>query len=360
MSKLNVVGLGYIGLPTALMFASKNVSVVGTDINKELIFKLKNKEILFNEVGMQELFNKACDNNIQFESKCVSTNRYIIAVPTPYRERDKFVDLKYILEAINDITTVCKNKTIIVIESTISPGTIDDIIKPYIKNKTNKEIYLVHAPERVIPGSIIYELENNSRTIGSDNIEIGKKVKSWYKKFCKNDIIITNIKTAEMSKVVENTFRDINIAYANELAKICDKEDIDVNELISIANKHPRVNILAPGPGVGGHCIPVDPWFLIAKYPKEINIIKSAREVNDSMALYIFNKIKDIMKNNNINDYSKVGLYGLSYKENIDDDRKSPTYQLLDLFEKNNINNVKVYDPMINNKINNCETIEEF
>lgn len=216
--------------------------------------------------------------------------------------------------------------------------------------KIGEDIHLVHAPERIIPGRMVFELENNSRTIGSDSKEIGEEVRSWYKSFCKNEIVITNIKTAEMSKVVENTFRDINIAFANELAKICDIEGMDIYELIAIANNHPRVNILQPGPGVGGHCISVDPWFLVGDYPDIVNIILGAREVNDGMPQYVFDKIHRIMKENNITDYSKVGLYGLTYKENVDDTRESPTLQLLEIFKKYNIENLKVYDPYVKEK----------
>lgn len=192
---------------------------------------------------------------------------------------------------------------------------------------------------------MVYELKNNSRTIGADSKVVGEEVRRWYKCFCKGDIVVTDIKTAEMSKVVENTFRDINIAFANELAKMCHKENMDVYELISIANKHPRVNILQPGPGVGGHCISVDPWFLVGDYPDIVNVILGAREVNDGMPLYVFDRIHEIMKENNIKDFSKVGLYGLTYKENVDDTRESPTLQLLDIFDKYNINDVKIYDP---------------
>lgn len=209
---------------------------------------------------------------------------------------------------------------------------------------------------------MVYELENNSRTIGADSKEVGEEVKSWYESFCKNEIVVTSIKTAEMSKVVENTFRDINIAFANELAKMCDKEGMDVYELIKIANKHPRVNILQPGPGVGGHCISVDPWFLVGDYPDIVNVVLGAREVNDGMPQYVFDKIHRIMKENNIKDYSKVGLYGLTYKENVDDTRESPTLQLLDIFNKYNIDTVKIYDPFVKEKKfeNQVMNIDEF
>lgn len=353
MGKLNVIGLGYIGLPTALMFAANGVEVVGTDLNEKLVGTLNEGKLTFEEEGLEDVFNKALSKGIEFKTEYEKTNRYIITVPTPYMPLSKQIDAKYVIAATKQVLEVCEENTILVIESTISPGTIDKFVRPIIEEKGLKigeDIHLVHAPERIIPGKMVYELEHNSRTIGADSREIGEEVKSWYESFCRNEIVVTDIKTAEMSKVVENTFRDINIAFANELAKMCDKEGMDVYELIRIANKHPRVNILTPGPGVGGHCISVDPWFLVGDYPDIVNVVLGAREVNDSMPQYVFDKIHKIMKENNIKDYSKVGLYGLTYKENVDDMRESPTLQLLDIFEKYNIDTVKVYDPFIKEK----------
>lgn len=353
MGKLNIIGLGYIGLPTSLMFASNGVEVVGTDLNEKLVNTLNRGELTFEEEGLEEVFREALDKGIEFKTEYEKTNRYIITVPTPYIADSKKIDAKYVIAATKQVLKVCEPNTILVIESTISPGTIDRFVRPIIEElgfKIGQDIHLVHAPERIIPGKMVYELEHNSRTIGADSREVGEEVKSWYESFCKNEIVVTDIKTAEMSKVVENTFRDINIAFANELAKMCDREGMDVYELIRIANKHPRVNILTPGPGVGGHCISVDPWFLVGDYPDIVNVVLGAREVNDAMPQYVFDKIHKIMKENNIKDYSKVGLYGLTYKENVDDMRESPTLQLLDIFERYNIDNVKVYDPFIKEK----------
>ena len=353
MGKLNIIGLGYIGLPTALMFAANGVEVVGTDLNAKLVATLNEGKLTFEEDGLEEVFNKALDKGIEFKTAYERTNKYIITVPTPYMAVSKQIDAKYVIAATKQVLEVCEPNTILVIESTISPGTIDKFVRPIIEEKGLKigeDIHLVHAPERIIPGKMVYELEHNSRTIGADSKEIGEEVKSWYESFCRNEIVVTDIKTAEMSKVVENTFRDINIAFANELAKMCDKEGMDIYELIRIANKHPRVNILTPGPGVGGHCISVDPWFLVGDYPDIVNVVLGAREVNDSMPQYVFDKIHKIMKENNIKDYSKVGLYGLTYKENVDDMRESPTLQLLDIFEKYNIDDIKIYDPFIKEK----------
>ena len=332
MKSINVVGLGYIGLPTALMFAANGIRVRGTDLNINIVNKLNSGKLTFKEDGLEELFKKAQKNEIEFSTNYLKTDMYIITVPTPYIKESKKIDPKYVISAVNNVLNFCEKGAVIVIESTVSPGTIDKFVRPLIEEKglvLGKDVHLVHAPERIIPGRMIYELENNSRTIGADSEEIGNKVKEVYSSFCKGDIIVTDIKIAELSKVVENTFRDINIAFANELAKICRRENIDVYNLIEIANKHPRVNILNPGPGVGGHCISVDPWFLVGDYPDTVNIIKSAREVNDSMPRFVINRIRDIMAENNIEDISKVGLYGITYKEDVDDTRESPTLQLL-------------------------------
>lgn len=352
--KINVIGLGYIGLPTALMFATHGVEVVGTDYNKELVNTLKEGKTTFEEKGLENLFKKALKSNIKFTTEYQKEDIYIVSVPTPYEKEDKKIDPKYVVSAVESVLDACNEGAIIVIESTISPGTIDKFVRPLIKEKgfeIGKDVHLVHAPERIIPGNMIYELENNSRTIGADEKEIGEKIKNLYSSFCKGDIVVTDIKTAEMTKVIENTFRDINIAFANELSRICRKENMDVYEVIRIANKHPRVNILQPGPGVGGHCISVDPWFLVGDYPDIVNVIKAAREVNDGQPQFVLERLRTILKENNITDLSKVGIYGLTYKDNVDDIRESPTLQLLDKLNKDEKEKFKIFDPYITKKI---------
>ena len=352
--KINVIGLGYIGLPTALMFATHGVEVVGTDYNKELVYTLNEGKTTFEEKGLDNLFEKALKSNIKFTTEYQKEDIYIVSVPTPYEKEDKKIDPKYVVSAVESVLDACNEGAIIVIESTISPGTIDKFVRPLIKEKgfeIGKDVHLVHAPERIIPGNMIYELENNSRTIGADEKEIGEKIKNLYSSFCKGDIVVTDIKTAEMTKVIENTFRDINIAFANELSRICRKENMDVYEVIRIANKHPRVNILQPGPGVGGHCISVDPWFLVGDYPDIVNVIKAAREVNDGQPQFVLERLRTILKENNITDLSKVGIYGLTYKDNVDDIRESPTLQLLDKLNKDEKEKFKIFDPYITKKI---------
>lgn len=246
---INVIGLGYIGLPTALMLAAHGMEVTGTDYNEELVHTLKAGRTTFKEEGLEELFHKAVESGIQFSNQYQRTDMYIVSVPTPYDKKSKKVDARYVISAIRSILEVCLQESIIVIESTVSPGTIDRYVRPLFKERNlviGKDIHIVHAPERIIPGNMVYELLNNNRTIGADSFEVGEKVKTIYSSFCKGEIIVTDIRTAEMTKVVENTFRDINIAYANELAKICRSDNLDVYEIIRIANKHPRVNILSP------------------------------------------------------------------------------------------------------------------
>jgi len=351
---INVIGLGYIGLPTALILAACDNNVFGTDYNKVLVSKLNQGEVTFDEVGIKELFEAATRKYIKFSSEYIKTNFYIIAVPTPYDKISKKIDPSYVVKAVNNILDVCEKDSIIVIESTISPGTINKYIRPIINEKNqsiNGTINVVHAPERIIPGNMIYELRHNSRTIGADNAKTGEIVKKVYSSFCNGEIIITDIRTAEMTKVVENTFRDINIAFANELAKICASDEMNVYEIIRIANKHPRVNILSPGPGVGGHCISVDPWFLVGDYPGLANIILTARRINDSMPEYVLERIHDIMKEKNMTDLSRIGLYGLTYKENVDDTRESPSLQLIDSIKKHLGSALKSYDPFVKSSI---------
>jgi UDP-N-acetyl-D-mannosaminuronic acid dehydrogenase len=330
---INVIGLGYIGLPTALILASHGVEVVGTDYNKDLVDTLNAGKTTFKENGLDELFQDALKAGIRFSTEYQTTDIYIVSVPTPYDKISKKIDVSYVNAAVMSVLKVCPKGATVVIESTLSPGTIDKYVRPQITATgftIGQDINLVHAPERIIPGNMIYELLHNNRTIGADDRDVGEKIKAVYASFCQGEIVVTDIKTAEITKVVENTYRDINIAFANELAKICRSDGMDVYEIIRIANLHPRVNILSPGPGVGGHCIPVDPWFLVGDYPGLTNIILAARKINDGMPRFVIHRISQIMKDTGLTDVRRVGLYGLTYKENVDDVRESPTLQMLE------------------------------
>ena len=349
--KVNVIGLGYIGLPTALTMAANGVDVVGTDYNKELVNTLNEGKVTFEEKGLEELFARANKKGITYTTEYQTRDMYVVSVPTPYDKFSKKVDAVYVINAVKEVLNHCKEGAIIVIESTVSPGTIDKYIRPIIKESKFKKLHLVHAPERIIPGNMIYELAHNSRTIGADDKEIGERVADVYRKLTDGDVVVTDIKTAEMTKVVENTFRAVNIAFANELAKICRHDNMDVYEIIKICNMHPRVNILNPGPGVGGHCISVDPWFLVGDYPSLTKVIWESMKVNDSMPEFVLGRISEIMEEKGLTDYKRVGLYGLTYKENVDDFRESPTLQLLDFQKSHLAEPLKVYDPYIKKDI---------
>ena len=337
---VNVIGLGYIGLPTALMLASHGVPVIGTDYNANLVDTLNRGQTTFSEDGLEELFAKALEGGIRFTTEYQSTEVYIVSVPTPYDKESKRIDPCYVVSAVEKILTICPDNAVIVVESTVSPGTIDRFVRPLCEGK---KVHLVHAPERIIPGNMVFELEHNSRTIGADEPAMGMQIKELYSSFCKGDIVVTDIKTAEMTKVIENTYRAVNIAFANELAKLCHYEGMNVDEIIRICNMHPRVNILSPGPGVGGHCIPVDPWFLVGDYPEHTPLIAQSMKINEEMPDFVFERICKIMDKHGITDFSKVGLYGLTYKEDVDDVRESPTLQLLERHPEA----FRVYDPMV-------------
>lgn len=358
---IGVVGLGYIGLPTALILAANGNHVTGVDYNPAIIEALNRGELTFREEGLDKLFQRAVESGIVFAAEYPRADVYIISVPTPYDKASKKVDVSYIVNAVEQVLKVCGESCAIVIESTVAPGSIDKHIRPLIQS-SEKNVKLAHAPERIIPGSMLYELEHNSRTIGVDDPETGTLLRGIYGSFCRGEIVITDIRSAEMSKVVENTFRDINIAFANELAKICRSDGMDVYEIIRIANKHPRVNILQPGPGVGGHCISVDPWFLVGDYPGLANIVLAARKINDSMPEFVLSRMEEIMRDSGLKDLSRVGLYGLTYKENVDDVRESPTLQLLDCMRRHLAPPLLCYDPLVKREIvaRQAHSLEEF
>ena len=347
------------------MLATHGVEVVGTDYNKELVATLNAGKTTFKEKGMDELFQNALEAGIKFTTEYQMTDIYIVSVPTPYDKFSKKVDACFVIAAVKDVMKVCRKGAIVVIESTVSPGTIEKLVRPVIEEngfEVGVDLNLVHAPERIIPGNMVYELLHNNRTIGADDKSVGEVIKEIYASFCQGEIVVTDIKTAEMTKVVENTFRAVNIAFANELAKICRQDNMDVYEIIKICNMHPRVNILQPGPGVGGHCISVDPWFLVGDYPSLAKVIDESMKTNDSMPDFVLNRIYEIMKEKGMTDIKRVGLYGLSYKENVDDMRESPTLQLLESQERHLAAGLKVYDPLIAKDVvdNQYHNLNEF
>lgn len=364
--KVCILGLGYIGLPTAALFANNGYDVTGVDINQDVIENLNEGKIIIKEPNLDELVKKVVGQNMLKGSLTPSeSDIFIICVPTPIT-KDKNADLKYIVKAVNDILPYLKVGDIVVLESTSPVGTTKNIVKSILE-KTNldigNEIYLGYSPERVLPGQIIKELVSNHRVIGGINEISGEKIKNVYESFVEGEIYTTDTDTAEMVKLIENTFRDINIAFANELSLICDKLGMSAWDVIEYANKHPRVNILNPGPGVGGHCLAVDPWFIVESSKDLANIVKLARNTNDYMPTYIFNKIQKLTDKEKKK--TKVCILGATYKKDIDDMRESPIVHLIDILIKNNFE-VELYDPyvknyeVLNNNIYECAKNSDF
>ncbi|MUN95020.1 nucleotide sugar dehydrogenase [Staphylococcus sp. 170179] len=346
--KLTVVGLGYIGLPTSIMFAKHGVDVLGVDINQKTIDSLQNGKVNIEEPGLQEVFEEVLKKGkLKVSTKPAEADVFIISVPTPNNDDEyESCDISIVLSAVNSILPYLKKGDTIIVESTIAPRTMDDHVKPVIENEgftIGEDIYLVHCPERVLPGKILEELVYNNRIIGgvtSNCVEAGKRV---YNTFVQGEMIETNARTAEMSKLMENTYRDLNIALANELTKISNNLDINVLDVIEMANKHPRVNIHLPGPGVGGHCLAVDPYFIIAKDPEHSPLIQNGRKINRSMPEYVVENVKQILSGV---DKAKVAVFGLTYKGDVDDIRESPAFDIYKLLQEENLE-VVAYDPHV-------------
>lgn len=352
MKKICMIGLGYVGLPTAAMFASKGYKVIGYDVNQKIVNALNRGEIIIEETGLLELVQKGVkDGNLSASTTCpADCNIYIIAVPTPINE-DKTADLRYVESATKSITSNLKVGDIVILESTSPPKTIDDLIIPILKKsglKIGEDVLVAHSPERILPGKIIQELRENSRIVGGINQKSSDEVKKIYESIVEGEILITTATTAEMCKVMENTYRDVNIALANELAKISEEIGVNAFEVIKLANYHPRVNLLSPGPGVGGHCIALDPWFLVEK-SKNAKLIKQARLVNDSMPRFVFEKIKNILGNFN---GQTITILGITYKPDIDDIRESPIMNLIKILEGENVK-IKICDPHVKQDMKN-------
>lgn len=336
---ITVLGLGYIGLPTSIVLAKAGHKVNGYDPNEEVVKTLNAGKIHIVENNVQEEFKKVVDSgNFKAFSKIQPADVYIICVPTPFKEdnkEEKLADLSYVESAAHNVAEVVKEGDLVILESTVPPMTtkmVADIIEKDTGMSRDK-FHTAHCPERVLPGKILYELEHNDRIIGSEREESALMAKNLYESFVKEGTCyVTDDITAEMCKLVENTFRDINIAYANELSIICHELGIDVFKLIELANKHPRVNILTPGVGVGGHCIAVDPWFLVEKFGDNAKLINTARHVNDYKPLWVSKQVEEEIKHDK---NRKIGVLGLAYKPNIDDLRESPSIILAeDLIKK--------------------------
>lgn len=336
MKKISVVGLGYIGIPTSVFFARNGIEVIGIDVNEKQVERLNRGEIGIVEPGLQEMVKEVVNKKMfRATLKPEPVDAFIISVPTPFKENYE-PDLSYIQAAAKNIAPVLQKGNLIVLESTSPVGATEQLAKwlgeyrPDLKiakeNDENADIYVAYCPERMIPGNV-FELVENDRILGGINKISTQKAKELYSVIAKGELILTNARTAEMSKLTENSFRDVNIAFANELSMICDKLNINVQELISIANHHPRVNILQPGCGVGGHCIAVDPWFIVNKTPEEAKLIRQAREVNDFKPKFVINKVMKAIEELGIK-HPRITCFGLAFKPNIDDLRESPAIKI--------------------------------
>lgn len=359
MDKICVMGLGYIGLPTASFLATKGFDVLGVDCIEEVVNTINQGKIHIYEPDLDVLVKSAVKSgNLKAALTPEEANVFIIAVPTPFKD-DHVPDLTYVENATRAISTYIKSGSLIILESTSPVGTTEkignwlqeerpDLYIPKYQQSQNSagsgRVYIAHCPERVLPGQILKELVENDRIIGGLDIESAEKALVFYQQFVHGQIVTTNSRTAEMSKLTENSFRDVNIAFANELSLICDKLDINVWELIELANRHPRVNILQPGPGVGGHCIAVDPWFIVDSAPEEAKLIHAARKVNDSKPHYIINKIKE-----KADKFKRpvIACLGLSFKADIDDLRESPAIEIVKQLALESVGEIILVEPHI-------------
>ena len=338
------VGLGYIGLPTAVVMANSGVDVTGVDVNEANVERINRGEVTIVEPGLEEELKQAIESgNFRATTSQVHADTYIIAVPTPFTDNYD-VDMRYIYSAAEAIAPQLKGDELVILESTSPPLTTKkmakkilelrpDLVADGAENPEGKPVvYFAHCPERILPGKAMEELRTNDRIIGGQTEEATKRATAVYATFCNAELLPTDDVTAEMAKLTENSFRDVNIAFANELSLIADNLDINVWELINLANHHPRVNILQPGPGVGGHCIAVDPWFIVSADPENSKLIRTARKVNDGKPKWVIEKVKEAISETNA---SKVAVLGLAFKADIDDLRESPAlYIAVDIAEE--------------------------
>jgi len=344
--KICVIGLGYIGLPTSAMFAAHGHNVLGVDKNPAVIEALNQGSIIIEEANLDSFVKDVVEKGtLRGAMEPEEADAFIIAVPTPITEEKK-ADMRYVQAATEMILPYIRKGNLVILESTSPVGTVEQLMLPILEKsglKMGEELFVGHSPERVIPGQILYELVHNSRIAGGINAISAQKIAELYRSFVEGEIYQCDARTAELCKLTENTFRDINIAFANELAQICENLDIDVWQVIQLCNKHPRVNIHQPGPGVGGHCIAVDPWFIIEKQPDTAKLIYQARLINDYMPEYVAAHIYELLEDV---EQPQVTILGLTYKPDVDDIRESPVLKLAALLEKNGVA-VKRHDPFV-------------
>jgi len=364
-----VVGLGYIGLPTAAVFASRGIHVKGVDVNPKVIEAINLGNVHIIEPGLEPLVKEVVSSGmLKAYSTPQEADAYVIAVPTPFEEGYK-PDLSYVFDASRSIASSLKKGDLIVLESTCPVGTTEQVSKilselrtdlsfPH-QNQENPDIHLAYCPERILPGKALEELIENDRIIGGMTPMCSQKACELYKTFVKGECLFTQARTAEMAKLTENAFRDVNIAFANELSLICEKLNINVWELIKLANHHPRVNVLRPGPGVGGHCIAVDPWFLVWSCPIEAKMIRMAREINDGKPHHVISRVENVSKDLQGPD---IACFGLSFKPDIDDLRESPSLEIVKhLAQKHHTQKFFVVEPNVSelpSSLKGCSNVQ--
>jgi len=350
-----VIGLGYIGLPTAVVLASRGVRVIGVDLNPVTVERVGRGEIPFFEPDLANSLSGAVAlGNITTSMEIPVADAYIIAVPTPITPNEE-ADMSHVFAAAAALAPQLRPGAIVVLESTSPPGTTEELSRtlgaarpdltfPHDVND-NPDVFIAHCPERVLPGRLMVEMVENNRVIGGLTPECAERAAELYRVFCRGEIQLSDATSAEMAKLAENSYRDVNIAFANELSMICDKLGLDVWEIVKMANHHPRVNILQPGPGVGGHCIAVDPWFLVGAAPEEAVLIRTARMVNDGKAHHV---VKQVLKSARRFRDPVIACLGLSYKANVDDLRESPAVEIVAaLAEEEPSTTIMVSDPML-------------
>jgi len=333
-TKVTIMGLGYIGLPTAALIASKGINVLGVDVQQKVVDIINSGKIHIVEPELDGIVKHDVERGfLKAATEPQKADVFLIAVPTPFKGSEHEPDLKYVDSATRMILPQLEEGNLFIIESTSPVGTTEKMATLIFSERPELEgkIYIAYCPERVLPGNVIYELKNNDRAIGGIDEASTKKAVEFYRLFVTGDLHETNARTAEMTKLVENASRDVQIAFANELSMICDEVNIDVWELINLANKHPRVHILQPGTGVGGHCIAVDPWFIVSEFKEKAKIIRTAREINNYKTEWVIEKIKNKALEFELKEgrKPKIACFGLAFKPNIDDLRESPALQVV-------------------------------
>jgi UDP-N-acetyl-D-mannosaminuronic acid dehydrogenase len=359
MEKVCVMGLGYVGLPTASLLANRGFKVHGVDVNPKIVELIGQGNVHITEPDLDVLVRAAVNSgNLTVGLEPISADVFIIAVPTPFKD-NHVPDVSYVEAATRAIAPYITGGSLVILESTSPVGTTEKMavwlqeLRPELD--VEGSVSLAHCPERVLPGQTLKELVVNDRVVGGLNPSSAEKAAQFYRQFVTGEIVCTNARTAELAKLAENSFRDVNIAFANELSMICDKLEINVWELITLANRHPRVNILNPGPGVGGHCIAVDPWFIVDAAPHEARLIRTAREVNDSKIDFVVAKVKEAAAKF---ENPKIACLGLSYKPDIDDLRESPAIKVVKNLLKSDIGQIFVVEPNLRTIIESLKNHE--